>query len=240
MRQFEQEYTVSTINEIHESDSVDQIVASLTAYVKYFGFESLSITHLISPIRSGKKRIAISDWPQEFLDKRFSKNTIIHDPIAHEAMRSKTPFTWGDVYERADKNGRLIIEEAREYTSKDGLLIPVHPYDSVPGCISLGTNKVDLSREQLSWLDVVSVQAFMKIVEILGPFPFEMFIKLTGREIDVVHYAAAGKTNWEISRILNISEHTVRSYFQTAARKLNTISRTHTVAVALANKLILL
>lgn len=239
MEQIDKQITIRAINDIHGCETVDDVVLALTNYVSAYGFESVSITQLVSPARAGKKRIAISNWPEEFLKERIQKGTIVRDPIAQEALRSKTPFTWRDVRSRADKQGRKIIDQAMEVTSKDGLLVPIHPYDSIPGCVSLGTSKVDLSNQEISWIDVICVQAYMKIVEFLGPFPFDINVNLTGREIDVIHYAAAGKTNWEISRILNISEHTVRAYLQSAAVKLKTVSKTHTVALAIANRLVL-
>ena len=233
------EITINAIDEIHRSSEVNEVVLSLTSFVNYFGFESLSIAQLISPARGGSNKIEITDWPEGLQQQRLQRGTITRDPIALEALRSKTPFTWSDAYCRTNKEGRKFIDETREVTSADGLLIPVHPYNSIPGCLSLGADHIELTREELSCIDVVSVQAFMKLVEILGPFPFEINVNLSGREIDVIHYAAAGKTNWEISKILNISEHTVRAYLQSAAAKLGTISKTHTVAVAIANRLVL-
>ena len=240
MEQNYQQVTVSTISEIYQSDNVDDVVLALTSFASMFGFDSVSITQLVSPARAGGKRIAITDWPEDFIEYRLANEGMVRDPIAKEALRSKSPFTWQDVYNRSDKRSRKFLDQAREATSNDGLLIPIHPYDSIPGCVSLGAQSVDLSKSDIGWIDTVCIQAFMKIVELMGPFAFEIRVSLTGREIDVIHYAAAGKTNWEISRILSISEHTVRDYFRSAARKLETIGKTHTVATAIANGLVLI
>jgi LuxR family transcriptional regulator, quorum-sensing system regulator BjaR1 len=56
--------------------------------------------------------------------------------------------------------------------------------------------------------------------------------QLTPRERECLHWCAKGKTNWEISRILGLSERTVEHYLARANRKLGTRDRTKAVATA--------
>jgi DNA-binding CsgD family transcriptional regulator len=55
--------------------------------------------------------------------------------------------------------------------------------------------------------------------------------QLTPKEEEVIGWVAKGKTNWEISRILDRSEATVRTHVQHIMAKLQTTSRTQTVAL---------
>ena len=52
---------------------------------------------------------------------------------------------------------------------------------------------------------------------------------LTARELDCLHWAAQGKTNWEIGEILEISENTVRFHFKNSFAKLAVSSRSQAV-----------
>jgi DNA-binding CsgD family transcriptional regulator len=61
---------------------------------------------------------------------------------------------------------------------------------------------------------------------------------LSRREIEVLNWAMAGKTNWEISMILHISEATVKFHVKNIMIKLRASSRTHAVAIALGQGLI--
>lgn len=63
-------------------------------------------------------------------------------------------------------------------------------------------------------------------------------IRLTPRELDCLRWCSLGKTNWEISRILGLSERTVEHYLSRANRKLGTANRTQAVARALKLNLI--
>jgi DNA-binding CsgD family transcriptional regulator len=62
--------------------------------------------------------------------------------------------------------------------------------------------------------------------------------RLTPREIECLRWCSRGKTNWEISRILGLSERTVEHYLSRANRKLGTANRTQAVAYAHKENLI--
>ena len=55
---------------------------------------------------------------------------------------------------------------------------------------------------------------------------------LTPRERDCLRWCGNGKTNWEIGRILGLSERTVEHYLARANRKLGTRSRAQAAALA--------
>lgn len=55
---------------------------------------------------------------------------------------------------------------------------------------------------------------------------------LTGRELEVLKWAAYGKTSREISEILIISVNTVNFHMKNAMSKLETVNKTATVARA--------
>lgn len=61
---------------------------------------------------------------------------------------------------------------------------------------------------------------------------------LTPREREVLRWSAAGKSYWEISVILGISERTVRFFMSNARQKLDVVSNTQAVATAVWRGLI--
>ena len=62
--------------------------------------------------------------------------------------------------------------------------------------------------------------------------------RLTGRERDVLTWAARGKTSAEIGIILGLAERTINFHFDRAAKRLDATNRTQAVAKAVANLLI--
>jgi LuxR family quorum sensing-dependent transcriptional regulator len=61
---------------------------------------------------------------------------------------------------------------------------------------------------------------------------------LTSREVEVLTWAAQGKSAWEIGEILDIAKRTVDEHVQTAVRKLDAVNRTHAVAIAVRDRII--
>lgn len=61
---------------------------------------------------------------------------------------------------------------------------------------------------------------------------------LSPQELACLNLLLAGKTNKEMARVLNLSPATVASYLKSVYRKLGTQSRTHAVAVAIREGLI--
>ncbi len=61
---------------------------------------------------------------------------------------------------------------------------------------------------------------------------------MSARELDCLRWTAAGKTAWEASRILGISERTVRFHLNAAREKLNCATTTQAVAKAVARRMI--
>ena len=62
---------------------------------------------------------------------------------------------------------------------------------------------------------------------------------LTEREKECLLWTAEGKTSWEISQILGISERTVVFHLNNATRKLDVVNRQHAVAKAISHGYIL-
>ncbi len=61
---------------------------------------------------------------------------------------------------------------------------------------------------------------------------------LTERETEILTWLKEGKTSWDISKILSISERTVKFHVNNTLTKLNAVNRTHAVAKAILSKLI--
>ncbi len=66
----------------------------------------------------------------------------------------------------------------------------------------------------------------------------ESQILVSARELDCLKWVAAGKTAWEASVILGISESTVRFHLNAAREKLNCLTTTQAVAKAVSQQLI--
>jgi LuxR family quorum sensing-dependent transcriptional regulator len=95
----------------------------------------------------------------------------------------------------------------------------------------------DLDPVSKSALQLIGVYAHNRIRALNRPTPTGRG-PLTPREREILRWAADGKTAWETSVILDLSERTVKFHLIEASRKLNAVNRTSAVAKALARGLI--
>lgn len=93
----------------------------------------------------------------------------------------------------------------------------------------------DYHKDILSILAPHLHQALARISELIES-PLSKL--LSKREKEILRWTKEGKTNWEISMILNISERTVKFHLQNLESKLNAVNKHHAIAIALENELI--
>jgi len=236
MRGYDGSAVLGAIREINAAQSPKATLVALSAFIEGYGFDRIFLGQLVNPANVPLKDILyISDWPDELKAQRRSQMAILHDPIAICALRSKRPFTWAEARAHASRMGRKVVDLVHDYGITDGMMFPMHALQSISGGVSLGgSRKTDLSVTQVKELEIVCQTAYYHLEGMLGPFPYQKLAELTRRETECVQFAAAGKSNWEIAKILGIEEDTVKKTLRRAGGKLGAINRAHIVATAIA------
>ena len=236
MRDYDGSAVLQAIQLILATTTSAETITALASFIETYGFERIFLGQLVNPLNVPLKDILyISNWPDELKAMRRSRAAILHDPIALCALRSKRPFTWAEARAHASRAGRRIVDTVHDYGLKDGMMFPMHALESVSGGVSLGGgSKSDLSPVQVAELEIVCQVAYYHLESMHGPFPYQRVAELTARETECVQFAAAGKSNWEIAKILGIQEDTVKKTLRRASDKFEAVNRAHLVASAIA------
>lgn len=230
---------LEAIRDINASADRDEVIKVYMAFTAAYGFEKVMIGHLVNLYNMPpEERLFVTDWPDDLIQYRIATDALLHDPVAIKAMRTTRTFEWAETFKDASKKGRAIVEEARDYQIKEGIMVPVHAPGSVSGGVSLGAAKLDLPKVDIEGVEIVTRQVYLKLESLLGPFPYQKAAKLSRREIEVVQLVAGGKTSWDIAALLGVKEDTVNKTMKRAAVKLGAVNRPHAVAKAIAQKLI--
>jgi two-component system response regulator FixJ len=82
------------------------------------------------------------------------------------------------------------------------------------------------------------ITAIKKALQAKPPSSNSLSAALSLREKEVLNWLKKGKSSWEISTILNIGESTVNFHITNIMQKLNAVSRTQAVAIAVEQGLI--
>lgn len=124
--------------------------------------------------------------------------------------------------------------DAGEFKLKDGLAFPIVTLDGQIVMVSLGGEQVDMSGLEFGMISLVATYAIGRAMQLVSPPERTIeHIDLTPRERECLKWAAVGKSEWEISQILGISEHTSEKHLLNAKFKLGAVNRVQAVAEAI-------
>lgn len=167
------------------------------------------------------------------------------DPVIRRVRHTTDPFLWHEAAAiEGSPEGGVVFDEARAFGLKAGLCVPFHHVDGSEAGVSFGGPRYAPSEDERAALHLVAIYA-MSCARAIGQRqdqdgeeePGQATV-LTGREIECLKWAAAGKTAWETSAILSISNRTVEQHLAGAARKLEAVTRVQSVAEAIRRGLI--
>lgn len=172
-------------------------------------------------------------WEAHYSQHRYYDQ----DPIMLFALSNLMPERWSNIVRRSQMTPKQhkIINEAKDSGLGDGVIIPVHGPGGEFAVLSLTHDESAKQTKSNVELDDAALHMFaLRFHNIVRnrnkAGPAEIPADLTNREIDVLFWTAEGKSSWDISQILGISESTVNFHVNSAKRKLGVYSKPHAVA----------
>lgn len=173
-------------------------------------------------------------WPKGWHDRYWDQDYGSSDPVLLAVLRDGGPVVWHEVPVANGPLPKRVMGEASEFGLTDGVAFAIRGSLCSSLFISLAAD-TPLDRRQAGLAHFGSMYFAAKLERLLNP-PAQHRPALTKRERDCLSWAAHGKTDWELSCILGISQHTATQHIRSAIRKLNTSNRAHAVAVALLQR----
>ncbi|MFH7320936.1 LuxR C-terminal-related transcriptional regulator [Desulfurivibrio sp. D14AmB] len=188
--------------------------------------------------RFAELRVVNLDYPAEYLGELTRRQLVLRDPIVVENFRTFRLQYWADTFERCPLSPATheILSLAEDYgfaraRSGCGYGHGVKSRDGASGSFFCyhGLERSQRSEEILRLV----APHFHEVLRRLGDPPARTSPAVTPREREILQWLAQGKSGWEISVILNISERTVKFHTSNILHKLNADTRAHAVAIAL-------
>ncbi|PLX38200.1 MAG: LuxR family transcriptional regulator [Hyphomicrobiales bacterium] len=226
--------TFDILDKIGAERTPDGVLGLLNQVTESAGFSAFCLSAIPDPGIRMDSYVMLSGWSEEWFSHYMAKDYVQEDPVIQKLRATARPFSWGSVFEDPQplsKTAKRIMNEACEFKMYDGLCVPIFSARGFQAGMSFGGERTDLTEREAGALHLISISAYNRIRDLVGtvdktaPVP-----KLTARERECLKWTSAGKTSWEISQILSISQHTVDWYLTSAARKLGAANRTHAVA----------
>lgn len=181
------------------------------------------------------------NYPTEWLEIYLSKKYNLCDPVF------KTNFTrlgiqkWSETY-KLTPPPRKFLTEAHDFDLVDGYTFGIKSQTAnAKSLFSLSGKSIESHERSSAILENVMPyfnQALLRVAQ--GQEKKEKITSaiISAREKEVLIWLKDGKTSWDISKILSISERTVNYHVGNIMKKLDAVSRMHAVAKAACLKLI--
>ncbi len=185
-------------------------------------------------------------YPTEWMNIYVEESYQQIDPVARTHFSYFQPQIWSQTYRQESYIDPEFLSLSNDFGLYDGACHGVKETLVPQGSIFsfAGVDKDESSRI-LSIIDLITPYLHVALKNhyingrkqsILEEAPLSN--QLSSREKEVLNWLKVGKTNWEISMILNISERTVKFHVYNIQQKLNASTRGYAVAKAIQLELI--
>jgi LuxR family quorum sensing-dependent transcriptional regulator len=235
-----EQVTFDSIDRLAKCGSKTQIIKELSRIGAFFGYENFCIGELPPPGGRGEDYLILSGWPEAWLRHYIAFNLVHQDPVIRKVRQETLPFLWSEArYAPDDKAAIRVMHDAKEFGLAEGLAVPIHCHDGLQAIVTFGTSHAaDVEAGHKAALHLLGMYAHNSIVCTRQGRTKRSGKRLAPREIECLRWTAAGKSTWDISEILGLSERTVRQYIDSASAKLGAVNRPQAVAEALRHSLI--
>jgi DNA-binding CsgD family transcriptional regulator len=205
------------------------------------GYGALTYRELVRLPGHSAPWVAMS-FPAQWRDRYVERKYHEIDPVVRRTPTMPGPFRWDRLAQlfRLEPGERLVLSEAYEAGLKHGVSVPLFGAWGRVAVVSFASSRDDVDEERrLSHLNALAAQFHVAFSEIAHKVENgRPVVQLSPRERDCLSWAAEGKSSWDISIILAISENTVNFHIKNAMKKLRTTSRMVAVVKAIRLNLI--
>lgn len=223
---------MALIRVVETAGSVDDLSAAMTAITTRLGFRYFALTHHVDVISASGSAIRLHNYPSRWADYYDARGLAVSDPVHRASHVTSIGFRWSDMPDMIPltADDRRMLALGRAEGIGDGFTVPANVPGEARGSCSFANDAGDPVPE-----------AMLPAAQLAGAFAFEGARRLwtprghlaggphpvlTDRQRDCVLWAARGKGDWEISRILGVSKETVARHIKDACERYGVNKRT--------------
>lgn len=204
--------------------SLDDLDHAMRVISKDLGFQFFALTHHVDILVTAHA-IHLHNYPDRWADY-YDRNALgLSDPVHRASQRTGVGFCWARLpflIPLTDKDRRHLLQ-GRDAGIGDGFTVPVNiPGEAYGSCSFANETGRPIREETLGLAQLAGTFAFEAARYLwnaeLAPNPLRAPI-LTDRQRDCALWAARGKTDWEISQILHVSQETVAMHIKQARER---------------------
>ena len=217
------------IDEVSVLKTEQELADLLDELTRDLGFRYFALTHHVDP-RKACAAIRIHNYPpgwEQWFDDRGLGRT---DPVHRASHMTSIGFAWSslDRLIALTRVDREVLKAAHAAGIGDGFTVPAHvPGEAHGSCSFAAEIGIPLRTERLALAQLAGAFAFeaARRIQRLRVPPLSV-PRLTDRQCECLMWAARGKSDWEIAKILGVSHETVVQHLKLARERYGVPKRT--------------
>lgn len=213
----------------------EELLSVVTRTQSICGFQS-AILALVRDCGEGAPQLVgwiNHSYPHQWLDLYQREGFSQVDPVFLTHRPDSVTRRWKDTY-RKHPPPVGFLSAAMDYGLCDGWTTGIcHSQSRESSLMSFSWGKKTPVERQGALLHLMAPHLHQALVRSLDRKNAKPDGALSPKESEVLAWIKQGKSNWEISAILNISERTVKFHVSNVMGKLNAVNRGHAVALAM-------
>ncbi|MBI5454100.1 MAG: autoinducer binding domain-containing protein [Deltaproteobacteria bacterium] len=216
----------------------DADVANIVAKIKGLLSADNAVCALGDASTGSLVKILNLDYPEEWGVIYISEELYRKDPVIRYNYEFYRTHLWSEAVSLFNGKEQIdLMNRATDFGLTFGLSSGVNGERCRGSIFSFSARQDRFEGRHKKILDVLTPHVHQALVRALERTPRAGAL-LSEREKEVLVWMKEGKTNWEISTILRISERTVKFHVQNIERKLNAVNKAHAIAIAFDSGLV--
>lgn len=210
------------------------------------GFREWAYQVIRADALPNEKPVILTTFPDTWYNHYIENDYHLVDPVIQKGPTQVEPFAWSAMSFGIDPSPeqRKLFAEATEVGLGEGLGIPIH---GARGSLAMASMVSDHGEEELARLMAAVGQDVHLMSLAFHNHARELLalgrsgrttVSLTPRERECLTWAAAGKSAWDTSRILGISDRTVYFHLDNVRAKMGVANVYHAVIKAIMDGMI--
>jgi len=211
--------------QVQDAATLEDYREAMAALTQGLNFDYFALTHHVDPRSAGEEAVHLHNYPAQWADYYARHALGICDPIHRASHVAPGGFPWARISDYIDLTARdrHMLRLGASQGIGDGFTIPIRIEGEMPGSCTFAMRPgrtVD--------------SAWLAFAEIAGRFAFDGARRLIGRQAlrlpmlgrvltrrqrDCLLWAFRGKSDWEISQILKVTEGTVKRHILNACAR---------------------
>ncbi|WP_303760700.1 LuxR family transcriptional regulator [Sphingobium yanoikuyae] len=210
---------------VQDAANIDDYREAMAALTQALHFDYFALAHHVDPRTAGEHIVHLHNYPAHWADYYARHALGICDPVHRASHFAPGGFPWARIGDYIDLTARdhHMLRLGASQGVGDGFTIPIRLEGEMPGSCTFAMR----SGRPLD-------SAWLAFAEIAGRFAFDGARRLMGRQAlwlpmlgrtltrcqrECLLWAFRGKSDWEISQILKVTEGTVKRHILNACAR---------------------